>query len=263
MTPLRRKTSLPEIPRPEAFPWPPVEPPHGPAQIRFPDPRGLGDEWVVGVTRTMSPALVLQAYRAGIFPWPTSRSALIPWASPEPRTNFPLAALREGRLSWPRTVRRDLKRAAAEWQVTFDEAFSEVMRACADRPGEGTWITPELYRTYCALHALGWGHSVEVWLPATASAPRQLIGGLYGLAVGGLFAGESMFHRETGASKVAFASMAGHLAARGFSLFDVQAHSEHLASLGCVNLQRAGYLDALAKVVDTPVRFSSGPLVSS
>jgi leucyl/phenylalanyl-tRNA--protein transferase len=254
MTTLRNKGGLPDIPAPEVIPWPPLAPPKSPVQIRFPDPRGLGEEWVVGVTRAMSPQLVLEAYRRGIFPWPTSRSALIPWASPEPRTNFPLASLRDGSFSWPRTVRRDLKRARAEWQVTFDQGYSAVMRACAERPGEGTWITPELYRTYCALHALGWGHSVEVWRPL-AGGGRELIGGLYGLAVGGLFAGESMFHRETGASKVAFASMAEHLVARGFALFDVQAHSEHLASLGCVDLARADYLEALAKVVDKPVRF--------
>jgi leucyl/phenylalanyl-tRNA--protein transferase len=255
VTTLRRKNGLPEIAPPEQLPWPPVEPPKPPVQVRFPDPRGLGEEWVVGVTRTMSPGMVLQAYRSGIFPWPTSRSALIPWASPEPRTNFPLARLRGGAFSWPRTVRRDLKRAAAGWEVTFDQAYSEVMRACAERPGEGTWITPELYRTYCTLHALGWGHSVEVWAPGEGGEPRRLIGGLYGLAVGGLFAGESMFHRETGASKVAFASMAERLAARGFSLFDVQAHSDHLESLGCIDLARADYLEALAKVVDAPVRF--------
>ena len=254
MTTLRKKGSLPELPAPAAIPWPPVPPPKSPAPVRFPDPRGLGEEWVVGVTHAMSPHLVLEAYRKSIFPWPTSRSALIPWASPEPRTNFPLAKLRDGSFSWPRSVRRDLKRAKAGWQVTFDQGYSAVMRACAERPGEGTWITLELYRTYCALHALGWGHSVEVWQPLDGGG-RELIGGLYGLAVGGLFAGESMFHRETGASKVAFASMAEHLVARGFTLFDVQAHSEHLGSLGCVDLPRADYLEALAKVVDAQVRF--------
>jgi leucyl/phenylalanyl-tRNA---protein transferase len=251
-----RRRGLPEIPRPPSIPWPPVEPAApGEASVRFPDPRGLGDEWVVGVTRTLTPEMVLQAYRAGIFPWPSSRSALIPWASPEPRTNFPLDRLKAPGWQWPRSVRRDLKQAGAGWEVTFDEEYAGVMRACAERPGEGTWITPELYKAYCALHALGWGHSIEVWEKASASRPRRLIGGLYGLAVGGLFAGESMFHRESGASKVAFARMAEHLAARGFALFDVQAHSEHLASLGCIDVPREVYLQRLAEVVDRPVRF--------
>jgi leucyl/phenylalanyl-tRNA--protein transferase len=241
-------TRLPPRPPPAAIPWPPLEP--EPALARFPDPESLGDEWVVGVTRTLSPGLVLQAYREGIFPWPTSRSSLIPWASPEPRTGFPLD--RAGQ--WPRTVRRDLKRAAAEWQVTFDQAYSEVMRGCAERPGEGTWITPDLYQTYLALHELGWGHSIEVWRPR-AGGGRELIGGLYGLAVGALFAGESMFHRETGASKVAFARLAEHLVARGYQLFDVQAHSEHLASLGCVDVPRAQYLAAMREAIKVPVRF--------
>ena len=244
-----RSKELPPLPPPASLPWPPIEPP--PASARFPDPRDLGDEWVVGVTKALSPGLVLQAYREGIFPWPTSRSALIPWASPEPRTNFPLE--RAGQ--WPRSVKRDLKRAETVWQVTFDQAYSEVMRACADRHGEGTWITPALYRTYCELHALGWGHSIEVWRPEPGGG-RTLIGGLYGLAVGALFAGESMFHRETGASKVAFARLAEHLKARGFRLFDVQAHSEHLASLGCVNIPRADYLAAMKRAIGEPVRFA-------
>ena len=172
MTGVKSK-ELPTLPPPASLPWPPIEPP--PAGARFPDPRQLGDEWVVGVTKSLSPGMVLQAYREGIFPWPTSRSALIPWASPEPRTGFPL----QNAGAWPRSVKRDLKRAEAAWQVTFDQAYSEVMRACADRPGEGTWITPVLYRTYCELHALGWGHSVEVWRPEPGGG-RTLIGGLYG-----------------------------------------------------------------------------------
>lgn len=248
MTGVKSK-ELPTLPPPASLPWPPIEPP--PAGARFPDPRQLGDEWVVGVTKSLSPGMVLQAYREGIFPWPTSRSALIPWASPEPRTGFPL----QNAGAWPRSVKRDLKRAEAAWQVTFDQAYSEVMRACADRPGEGTWITPVLYRTYCELHALGWGHSVEVWRPEPGGG-RTLIGGLYGLAVGALFAGESMFHRETGASKVAFARMAEHLKARGFRLFDVQAHSEHLASLGCVDVPRAQYLEAMKRAIAEPIRFA-------
>jgi leucyl/phenylalanyl-tRNA--protein transferase len=246
-----QRPSLPAQPTPRPVPWPPIDP--GPSPVQFPDPpvEEANADWVVGLTRTLDPAMVLQAYRQGIFPWPTSRSELIPWASPEPRMVFPL----EKADRWPRTVRRDLARAEGEWQVTFDDAFSDVMRACAFRPGEGTWITRPLYLTYCALHGLGWGHSVEVWRPG-ADGTRALVGGLYGLAIGGLFAGESMFHLESGASKVAFARMAEHLRARGFTLFDVQAHSDHLASLGCTEIPRREYLSRLRLAIQEPARFS-------
>ena len=228
-------------------PWPPIEPPR--ARVQFPDPNKLGDEWVVGVTRTLNPGMVLQAYRAGIFPWP-SKPGLIPWASPEPRTLFPLDKAGH----WSRSVRRDLKHAEENWSITFDTAFPEVMLSCAKRPGEGTWITDDLFATYVELFQLGWGHSIEIWGPVN-NGKRALIGGLYGLAVGALFAGESMFHRETGASKVAFARMAEHLQARGFKLFDVQAHSEHLASLGCIEVPRAEYLESLKAALKVSVQF--------
>ena len=235
-----------------SLPWPPIEPPR--ARVNFPDPARLGDEWVVGVTRSLTPGMVLQAYRAGIFPWP-SKPGVIPWASPEPRTLFPL----EKAACWPRTVRRDLKRAETEWLVTFDTAYPQVMQGCAQRPGEGTWITDDLFATYVQLHELGWGHSVEVWGPPRARGARPLIGGLYGLAVGALFAGESMFHRETGASKVAFAKMAEHLRARGFQIFDVQAHSDHLESLGCEEIAREEFLARLRAALKIPIRFLPEP----
>ncbi|GAC1347127.1 MAG: leucyl/phenylalanyl-tRNA--protein transferase [Myxococcales bacterium] len=228
------------------LPWPPLEPPA--THARFPDPEELGEEWVLGVTRTLSPGLVLQAYRAGIFPWPT-QPGVIPWCSPEPRCVFPLDAA----LSWPRSVRRDRKAAdAAGWEITFDEAYAEVMRACAARP-EGTWITPDVFNAYLDLHHRGFGHSVEVWV--RAGGGRALVGGLYGLAIGALFAGESMFHREKGASKVAFAALAERLRARGFRLFDVQAHSDHLASLGCVVIPRREYLARVRAAVAEVVAF--------
>src|SRR5205814_214495 len=123
------------------------------------------------------------------------RQGLVPWASPDPRAIFPL----QPRKPWPRTVQRAFK---PDFRVTFDHAFGQVMRACGERPSEGTWITADILSTYDELHDLGWAHSVEVW------DEDRLAGGLYGIAMGALFAGESMFHRETGASKVAFASCA-------------------------------------------------------
>jgi leucyl/phenylalanyl-tRNA--protein transferase len=211
------------------LPFPPTEP--RPARVELPDPRDAEGE-VVAVSRSLSPGLVLQAYRKGIFPWPV-RDQLVPWVSPDPRCHFPLA--KAGR--WPRSVRRDLK---AGFLTSLDRAFEQVMLACGDERDEGTWITNDLKKTYLELHRLGWAHSIEVW-----NHQGKLAGGLYGVAVGGLFAGESMFHRDTGASKVAFATLADRLRERGFALFDVQVRTDHLASLGCEELPRLRYLQLL------------------
>jgi leucyl/phenylalanyl-tRNA--protein transferase len=218
-------------------PYPPLEP----RQIlaRFPAIRAGED--VVAVSRSMTPALVLQAYRLGIFPWPV-RQGLVPWASPDPRAVFPL----ERKQPWPRTVKRSFRPA---FRVSFDEAFGQVMRTCGEREGEGTWITPDILATYDELHELGWAHSVEVWQEA------RLVGGIYGIAMGALFAGESMFHRETGASKVAFASCADRLRERGFEIFDVQVLTSHLEMLGCVKIPRQEYLRRVAAAIEKPARF--------
>ena len=220
-------------------PFPPVEP--RAARVELPDPRAAEGE-VVAVSRTMSPGLVLQAYRKGIFPWPV-REQLVPWVSPDPRCHFPLE--KAGR--WPRSVRRDL---ASGLLVSFDRAFEDVLRACGDQRKEGTWITSDLRKTYLELHRLGWAHSTEVW-----NAQGQLAGGLYGVAVGALFAGESMFHRDTGASKVAFARTAERLASRGFRLFDVQVRTDHLASLGCEEIARLEYLKKLEPALKETAHF--------
>ena len=190
----------------------------------------------------MSPSLVLAAYREGIFPWPV-RQGVVPWASPDPRAVFPLQPARP----WPRSVRRDL---GSGFTVTFDLAFERILRECGDRGAEGTWITPDVIATYGELHRMGWAHSCEVW------RGDALAGGLYGLAVGALFAGESMFHRETGASKVAFAAVAGRLRAGGFELFDVQVLTPHLASLGCISIPRENYRKLAKSAVTRSARFS-------
>jgi leucyl/phenylalanyl-tRNA--protein transferase len=124
-----------------------------------------------------------------------------------------------------------------------------VMRACAHRPGEGTWITADILSTYLELHHLGWAHSVEVW------RGEELAGGLYGIAMGGLFAGESMFHRASGASKVAFAACADRLRERGFSLFDVQVLTPHLELLGCIEIPRAEYRARVIEAIQRSARF--------
>jgi leucyl/phenylalanyl-tRNA--protein transferase len=219
-------------------PYPPIEPPG--SLPRFPQPRPGED--VVAVSRSMSPALVLSAYREGAFPWPV-RQGLVPWASPDPRAIFPL----ESKARWPRTVRRSFK---PHFRVSFDEAFHEVMRACGVREDSGTWITPDILATYDTLHQLGWAHSVEVW------NGKSLVGGLYGIAMGTLFAGESMYHRETGASKVAFASCADRLRERGFKLFDVQVLTSHLESLGCIEISRDQYRTRAKECVAQTARFN-------
>jgi leucyl/phenylalanyl-tRNA--protein transferase len=219
-------------------PYPPIEPP--PSLVRFPEPTPGED--VVAVSRSMSAGLVLAAYREGIFPWPV-RQGLVPWASPDPRAVFPLKPHRP----WPRTVRRAQQ---AGFSVTFDTAFDRVLRECGTRPAEGTWITEDVVETYGELHRLGWAHSTEVW-----DGEGNLAGGLYGLAVGALFAGESMFHRQTGASKVAFAATADRLRERGFELFDVQVLTDHLALLGCVAIPRAAYRGFARAAAKGPARF--------
>ena len=203
----------------------PIEPP--PSRFLFPDARrGVGPHGVVCVGGDFAPGTLLAAYRKGIFPWPVS-GELVPWCSPDPRAILPLDAPPH----WSRSLRRAMR--VKPFRVTIDEAFADVMASCGDRD-EGTWITPALAEGYAELHRLGWAHSVEVW----STASGDLVGGIYGLALGSLFAGESMFHRETDASKIAFASLAERLFAKGFRFLDVQQMTPHLASLGCVDVPR-------------------------
>lgn len=183
----------------------------------------------------LEPGTVLAAYRNGIFPWPDPSGRLL-WWSPDPRAVLPLDGFHESR-----SLRRVRRRGT--YRVTRDQDCAGVMAGCADRD-EGTWITPAIRRAYSRLHALGWVHSVEVW------RDEVLVGGLYGIAIGGFFAAESKFHRAPDASKVALAELVGWLAERGFRLLDVQLATDHLRSLGVVEIPRREYLrrlpDALA-----------------
>lgn len=174
---------------------------------------------------------VFAAYRLGMFPMHLETGELA-WWSPDPRGILPLDGLR---------VTRSLSKSARRFQVTVDAAFVDVMRECADRRRDSGWITEEFVETYSALHDLGWAHSVEVW-----SAAGDLVGGLYGLEIGGLFAGESMFHRERDASKVALMALVDALRAGGGDrLLDVQWRTDHLASMGAIDVPRAAYLARL------------------
>ncbi len=224
-------------------PYPPVEPPV--ASATFPDPRALRGTEVVAISRTLSPGLVLAAYRLGIFPWPVSQG-VVPWVAPEQRAIFSLAD--EPR--WPRSLRKTLRRG--EFDVTFDRAFGSVIHGCGTARDGATWITPDVVRTYETLHRLGWAHSVEVW---DRTDERELVGGLYGLAIGSAFAGESMFHTRTDASKVAFVALVDRLRERGFALLDAQVPTEHLMSLGCVAVERADFMARLEAARGQSARF--------
>lgn len=183
------------------------------------------------------------AYRAGLFPWPHPQEDLL-WFSPDPRAIIPIGGLHVSR-RLERTIRQ------GKFRVTVDQALRAVMDACAVRD-EGTWITPRYREAYLRLHELGWVHSFEVW----AGDEEELAAGLYGLAVGGLFGAESMFHRVTDASKVAMAAMMAHLEGRGFELVDVQLLTPHLASMGAVEVSRDEYLERVGAATAKTAAFT-------
>jgi leucyl/phenylalanyl-tRNA--protein transferase len=205
----------------------PVELP--PSAWQFPDPRTADDE-VVGVGADLEPGTVLAAYRCGIFPMPTDRA--LAWWSPDPRGILPLDNLR---------ISRSLKKSLDRFEIRVDTAFADVVAACADPERPHGWITDDIQAAYLRLHRLGWAHSVEAWSRHT----HQLAGGLYGIALGGLFAGESMFHRQTDASKAALVALVDILKQGGASLLDVQWVTPHLASLGAVAVPRNHYIETL------------------
>ena len=205
---------------------------------QLPDPSGADpDEDLVGIGADMDPATVLHGYATGLFPMQVNLadsedSPVLGWWSPNPRGVLPLSELR---------VSRSLSHSMKKFEVTFDSAFVEVMNGC-QRPGEeGQWITQEFINCYGQLHEMGFAHSVEVW-----NQNGELIGGLYGIELGGLFAGESMFHRERDASKVALSALVEKLLkCQGPRLLDVQWKTDHLASMGVIEISRDEYLESL------------------
>ena len=217
--------------------------PLGACRFRFPDPCGAPPDGLLASGADLEPATIIAAYRRGIFPWPCEGDDLL-WWSPDPRAVIPPDALHVSR-SLGRTLRRGRHR------ITLNAAFNDVVAGCAARPD--TWITAAIRQAYGRLHALGWAHSVEVW------EAGALVGGLYGVAVGGLFAAESMFHRVSDASKVALVALAQHARTVGVQLVDVQMPTPHLASLGAVTISREHYLQALARAVARPVNFTAAP----
>jgi leucyl/phenylalanyl-tRNA---protein transferase len=177
----------------------------------------------LAVSRDLNPERLLVAYANGIFPWPTSGVPMIPWFCTNPRT-----VLVPGQITVSRSLRKDLRRAP--FTTTFDQAFPEVIEACARMPRrEGsTWITPAMIEAYTRLHELGFAHSVEAWNEG------RLVGGLYGVSLGAAFFGESMFHRESEASKVALHRLLDQAAAWDFRLVDCQMMTNHVRRLGAL-----------------------------
>ncbi len=215
-----------------------VEPP--PSPWSFPDPRGADASDVVAVGGDLEPGTVLEAYRSGLFPMHVDRGHTLAWWSPDPRGVLPLDGLR---------VSRSLRASYRRFAVTVDEAFGEVVDACADPSRPHGWITPGIRRAYLRLHELGWAHSVEVW----STDDGELVGGLYGVSIGGLFAGESMFHRRRDASKVALVALVERLGSDGVDrLLDVQWTTDHLQSLGARDVSRDEYLDRLEIALGRP-----------
>jgi leucyl/phenylalanyl-tRNA---protein transferase len=214
----------------------PVEPP--PSRWQLPFPLEAPDDLVCG-GGDLEAGTILSAYRTGLFPMPLTRRRL-GWWSPNPRGILPLDGL---------IVSRSLRKSVGRFTVTFDASFRAVMERCADPSRPHGWIDRPFIEAYTSLHNLGWAHSVEVW------QNDHLVGGLYGLAINGLFAGESMFHDVTDASKVALVALVERLQAAGFSLLDVQWKTEHLASLGVVDISRAEYLHRLDLALRTDTRW--------
>ena len=228
----------------------PTEP--EPSQWAFPTAAELDaieDGEMVGVGADLAPGTLLAAYRTGLFPMPLAthgRAARqIAWWSPNPRAVLPLNGLR---------ISKSLRRSCRRYEIRIDTAFAEVVAACGDPHRKGAWITPEIQAAYGELHRLGWAHSVEAWDPDVPGG--RLVGGLYGVAIAGLFAGESMFHLATDASKVALVHLVELL--RGSEgaesrLLDVQWKTDHLETLGVVEISRRRYHRLLVQALTLPL----------
>ena len=222
--------------------WP-IEPPA--TRWRLPDPDRADEDGIAGVGADLEPGTLLAAYRTGLFPMPLGRRS-IAWFSPDPRAIIPLDGLR---------VSRSLRRSCSRFEVRQSTSFPTVMRRCADTRRPGGWITPQFVKAYVRLHELGWAHSFECF------DGDDLVGGLYGVRVDGFFAGESMFHSATDASKVALVALVEWLRETGATLLDVQWMTPHLRSLGAVDLRRHEYLERLDAAVHagTPARATTLP----
>ncbi|NIK55318.1 leucyl/phenylalanyl-tRNA--protein transferase [Kribbella shirazensis] len=215
----------------------PVEP--GPSQWEFPPVGVAGASDVVAGGADLAPGTVLAAYRRGLFPMPDHRGSVL-WWSPVDRGVIDVAGYQPS---------RSLRRARAKFEIRVNTAFDQVIRACADPRRPGAWIDRDIIESYTELHRLGWVHSVEAW------DGDELAGGLYGVAIGGLFAGESMFHHKTDGSKAAVAGTIELLDDEYAAdrVFDIQWVTDHLATLGAVSIPRETYVRRIARALDVPL----------
>jgi leucyl/phenylalanyl-tRNA--protein transferase len=206
----------------------------------FPNPNLADAEGLVHVGGELRPARVLEAYRQGIFPWYDDGYPVL-WWSPDPRAIFDV-----DRFHVPRRLARTIR--GGRFQVTINRAFGQVIRGCAER--DSTWITPDMIDAYEALHRQGHAHSVEAW------QGDELAGGVYGIAIGALFAGESMFARLRDGSKIALVHLVEHLRQRGYQLFDIQMVTAHTAQFGAIEISRKEYLHRLRHALAHQVTFT-------
>lgn len=209
----------------------------------LPDPRGAGPLGLVAIGGDLHPERLLEAYSKGIFPW-FQKGRTVFWFCPDPRMVL---------LPWDLHVSRSLAKTLrrGKFEVTMDRDFAGVMRGCAEakRPGQpGTWITRDMMRAYGRLHEMGYAHSVEAWRGG------KLAGGLYGLSLGAAFFGESMFARESDASKVAFVRLVRQLDAWGFQMVDCQVPTDHLSRFGATEWSRKRFLEGLRLALREPTR---------
>lgn len=200
--------------------------------LSFPDPSTASDEGIVAYGGDLSPSRILLAYRSGIFPWYSAGDPIL-WWSPNPRLILELSEFK---------LHRSLRKKMAAFEIRYDTAFSQVIRECSSVPRRGqhgSWLLPEMVEAYETLHAMGYAHSVEAYQNG------ELVGGLYGVLVGKVFCGESMFAKVSDASKVALATLVERLRSEGFAFIDCQVPTNHLKSLGAKEVSREEFLDRL------------------
>ena len=209
--------------------------------ISFPDPDFADADGLLAIGGNFEPQTLISAYSQGIFPWTSSP---ITWWSPDPRGIFEIENFK---------LKKRMQRLynQKKFNITFDKSFKNLMIACSEPgPGRGeTWITDEFIKAYCNLNKLGWAHSVEAWYDG------ELVGGLYGVVIAGLFAGESMFYRKSNASTMALAFLIEHLKEKKFVLFDTQMVTNHTKRLGAVEISRSEYLKRLAVALKSDCKF--------
>jgi len=209
--------------------------------FNFPNPSLADPDGLLAVGGNLEPETLLSAYQQGIFPWFDEDTPIL-WWSPDPR-----AILEFDNLYISKRLARTIR--TNKFQVTFNQDFDAVVKGCTYRPEEGTWITPEVANAYGEFHRSGHAHSVEVWQQGI------LVGGLYGVAIGGLFAGESMFSTVSDASKIALVALVSRLKEKGYQLFDLQIINEHTSSMGATEIPRDDYLARVKTAIKKDICF--------